>query len=78
MMLTEYISGFYLCYMDYTAEKLADLQRELAGIVKEVQDKKLTPYQAADKIIQLKEQIDGILHHLNAEARRNLVSGTTR
>jgi hypothetical protein len=55
--------------MKYTTEKLADLQEELRGILKELQAQKLTASQAADKIAHVKEEIDTILKHL-AQIRR--------
>jgi hypothetical protein len=61
--------------MKYTAEKLAELQKELAGILKEVQSGKLTMLEAADKIIHVKGEIDDILNHLQMEARKKLIKG---
>lgn len=61
--------------MKYTAEKLAELQKEMAGIIKQLQEGKLTLVEASDKIAHLKEEIDAILHHLKLEARKKFIQG---
>jgi hypothetical protein len=60
--------------MNHTAEKLAELQKELAGITKELQARQLTHIEAADKIAHLKEQIDEIVSYLKLEARKKIAN----
>src|SRR5688572_24136471 len=56
-------------YMCYTNEKLAELQKELKDIVKEVQAGKLSQVEAADKIMHLREEMDKIIHHLKSNPK---------
>jgi hypothetical protein len=52
--------------MKYTEQRLIELQKELTAVVKDVAAGKLNKETAADKIVQLREQMDTIIDYLKS------------
>jgi hypothetical protein len=50
--------------MKFTTTKLADLEKELRNLLKQVQAGKIDKAEAADKILHLREEMDKVLVHL--------------
>jgi hypothetical protein len=50
--------------MKFTTTKLADLEKELKNLLRQVQAGKIDKAEAADKILHLREEMDKVLVHL--------------
>jgi hypothetical protein len=50
--------------MKFATAKLADLQKELKQILKDAEAGKLSKAEAAERILQLREEMDKVLQHL--------------
>lgn len=56
--------------MKYETEKLKELQLQLKGIIKAVETGKLDKGEAAEKIIEVREQMDRIITSLRSKASK--------
>jgi hypothetical protein len=52
--------------MKFTTTKLSELDKQLKQIIKEAEAGKINKAEAAEKILQLREEMDKILDHLRA------------
>lgn len=52
--------------MQFTNQKLAELQQELKVVIKEVKEGKLDERAVADKIIYIREEMDKVISHLRS------------
>lgn len=55
--------------MKLTTSKLSELEKQLKAIIKDVENGKINKAEAADKILNLREEMDKILDHLRAPNR---------
>ena len=56
--------------MQYTKQKLVELQQELKVVIEEVKAGKIDEKAAADRIIHIREEMDIIITHLKSISRK--------
>ena len=50
--------------MQYTVARLTELKKELKKITKDVESGVITPKEAADRIINVREEMEDVVRHL--------------
>jgi hypothetical protein len=64
-MIDEFcLKNNYLISMKYTVSRLNELKKELIKITKDVEQGTITPKEAADKIIIVREEMEEVVRHL--------------